>query len=59
MGVGGVFVAALLVGLLAYLDVFDASDVVRPRVRAMLVATIAPLLLTFGAIVLFKSLQVV
>lgn len=59
MGVGGVFVAALLVGLLAYLDVFDASAVANSRVRTMLVAIIAPLAMTFGAIVVFKSLQVV
>lgn len=59
LGVGGIFVAAALVVLLAYLDLFDASELDAPAARTTVLATIVPLGLTFGAIVLFKSLQVV
>lgn len=59
LGVGGVFVAASLIFLLAYLDLYDASESNDPQLRTTLVVTIVPLLLTFGAIVLFKSLQVI
>jgi len=58
-GVGGIFVAAALVGLLAYLDLFDASEHEKGDVRSMLIATTVPLLLTFSGIVLFQSLAVV
>lgn len=59
LGVGGVFVAASLIFLLAYLDLYDASESNDPQLRTTLAVTIIPLLLTFGAIVLFKSLQVI
>jgi len=59
VGVGGIFVAVALVALLAYLDLFDASEQEQSSVRSMLVATIIPLLLTFSGIVLFQSLSVV
>lgn len=59
LGVGGIFVAASLIFLLAYLDLYDASESNDPQIRTTLAITIVPLLLTFAAIVLFKSLQVV
>lgn len=59
LGVGGIFVAAALVLLLAYLDLFDASAIDDPEVRTTVLATVVPLALTFGAIVLFESLQVI
>lgn len=58
-GVGGVFVAALLVFLLAYLNLFDASGWENQRVKVMLVSTVLPLSVTFGAILLFQSLQAI
>jgi hypothetical protein len=59
MGVGGVFVAATLILLLSYYDLLDASERDARRVQRALVATIVPLGLTFGATVLYKSIQVV
>lgn len=58
-GVGGVFVAAALIVLLAYLDLFDASEYESRQVRNTVLATIVPLALTFAGIVVFQSLQVV
>jgi len=58
LGVGGVFVAAALILLLAYLDVSDAGGDENAQVRRTLLATIVPLALTFGGIVLYQSLQV-
>lgn len=58
LGVGGIFVAASLVLLLAYLDLLDAATVEQPRLRRSLVATVVPLGLAFVSIVLFQSLQV-
>jgi len=59
MGIGGIFVAASLIFLLAYLDLLNASDADDPQLRTTLVIIIIPLLLTFGGIVLFESLQVI
>lgn len=58
LGAGGIFVAAALVILLAYLDLFDASAYTSKRVRRTVVATILPLGIAFGGIVVFHSLQV-
>lgn len=56
VGVGGFFVAVALIALLAYLDLFDASDRDNGQIRSMLVAASIPLGLTFAAIVVFQSL---
>jgi hypothetical protein len=57
-GIGGVFVAAALVFLLAYLDVLNASEVANAEVRRTVLATAIPLALVFVGIVAFQSLQV-
>jgi len=57
-GVGGIFVAAALILLLAYFDLLGAADGDYARVRTMVIGAIAPLLVTFGAIVLFQSMSV-
>lgn len=57
-GPGGIFVAAALVVLLAYLDIFDASDRQDGDVRPLLLASVASLGVTFAALVLYNSLQV-
>ncbi len=59
LGVGGIFVAATLIFLLAYFDLFDTADITNPQLRTTLLVTIVPLLLTFAGIVLFQSLQMV
>ncbi|AWB28162.1 hypothetical protein [Halococcoides cellulosivorans] len=58
-GVGGVVVAALLIGLLAYLDVLTARPETDSTVRVGVIAAVIPLGLTFGAVVLFQTLQLV
>ena len=58
VGAGGIFVAAALVLLLAYLDLFDASQFSSVRVRKTVVATILPLGIAFAGIVVFHSMQV-
>lgn len=57
-GVGGIFVAAALILLLAYFDLLGAADGDFSRVRTMVLGVIAPLIVTFGAIVAFQSMTV-
>lgn len=59
VGIGGIFVAVTLIAVLAYLDLFDASELYNGQIRTMLIATVLPLALTFGAIVLFRSLAAI
>lgn len=54
-GVGGIFVAAALIYLLAYLDLLDAVDV-DPPVRTAIVSAIIPLFVVFAGIVTFRTL---
>lgn len=58
VGVGGIFVTALLVYLLAYLNVLNASERNRERLQSLLVAAILPLTFVFFAFVLYQSLAV-
>lgn len=59
LGVGGIFVAAALVLLLAYLDLFDAATVENERLRRSLVATVVPLGLAFAGVVAYRSIQLI
>lgn len=59
LGVGGIFVAASLTLLLAYLDLLGAFRRDTYQVRMMVLAAIGPLLITFGAIVVFESKQII
>lgn len=59
IGVGGVFVAGLLIYLLAYLDIVNAIDPGREPARRLGLLLMVPLLLTFSAIVIFRSLAIV
>ncbi len=56
-GVGGVFLAALLVYLLAYLDLTGAVAREVGGLRRLLVSCILPLLIVFGGIVVFQALR--
>lgn len=56
MGVGGVFLAAALILLLAYFDVFTATDDPNDAVRTTLVASIVPLSIAFAGVVVFQTL---
>lgn len=55
-GIGGVFVAAALIWLLAYLDLLDASELQSDRFRQTLAATIIPLFVVFVGIVTFRTM---
>lgn len=62
LGVGGIFVAVALVYLLAYLDLLDAlrtDDEAIGDLKMALVAAAIPLFVTFGGIVLYRSLVVI
>lgn len=59
LGAGGIFVTGLLAYLLGYLNIVEASDVPRPRLRAHLVSVVVPLAFVFAAIVMFQSLSIV
>lgn len=54
-GVGGIFVAAALIYLLAYLDLLDAVEGRTPS-RGAVVATVIPLFVVFAGIVAFQTL---
>jgi hypothetical protein len=61
LGIGGMFVAVVLIVHLGYLDLLKAADIEAHRVdgiRPMLVAVTVPLLLTFAGIVLYHSLMI-
>jgi hypothetical protein len=59
LGVGGIFVAGVLILLLAYFDLLDASERDAADIRTMLLVTIGPLSATFGGIVAFESIRIV
>lgn len=56
VGEGGIFATAVLIYLLAYLNVVEASERDRSRLRSLLVSVSFPLLLAFIGIVVFESL---
>lgn len=56
---GGIFVTAALVCLLAYLNVLEASERDRRRLRALLVVSILPLTFVFVVTVALRSLAAI
>lgn len=58
LGIGGIFVAGVLILLLAYFDLLGASRRDTNDVQMMLLAAIGPLSITFGAIIVFESSQI-
>lgn len=59
VGAGGIFVTALLVFLLAYLNVVEASARARRHIRSLLVTVIVPLWLVFACIIAFEALVII
>lgn len=59
LGVGGIFVAAALIYLLAYLDLVDAVEEDMAAIRRVLLAAIIPLIVVFAGIVTYHTLQLV
>lgn len=55
LAAGGIFVAVLLVLLLAYVDLLDASRIEDEQLRRLLVASVLPLGITFVVVVLYES----
>jgi len=58
LGAGGIFVAAALLFLLAYLNVLDASERNVARLRALTLAAVIPLFATFMAVVAFEAIAI-
>ena len=56
LGVGGVFVAAVLILLLTYFEVFSATDVEDETIRTTLCASIIPLAVAFLGVTTFQAL---
>ena len=59
VGLGGILVTALLIYLLGYLNVVEASVVSRRQLRSLLVVAVIPLAIVFAAIILFQSLAII
>lgn len=58
LGIGGVFVAAALIVLLAYFDVVDATEEADTSVRTTVVAAFVPLVIAFVGVVAFHTLAI-
>lgn len=58
LGVGGVFVAAALILLLAYFDILNATDDADASLLQTLIATTIPLAAAFAAVIIFHTLRV-
>jgi hypothetical protein len=59
IGVGGILITGVLLYLLAYLNVVEATEHNREQLRSLLVAASVPLVFVFGAIIAFESLTVI
>jgi hypothetical protein len=55
LGIGGLVVAATLVVAVVYLDAVDARPDRAETRRRVALAVVTPLLLTFGAVVLYQA----
>lgn len=58
-GIGGVFVAGMLLYLLVYLDLVGVAPIESVDVRSTLLAIIVPLLIVFCGIVAFRTLALI
>lgn len=59
VGIGGIFVAALLVYLLGYTQVLEASERDDRRLRLLLVSAILPLQFAFVGLIAFESFRII
>ena len=59
VGVAGIFVTAILIYLLAYLNVVQNSERDRSSLRSLLVAASVPLSVAFAGILIYESLVVI
>lgn len=56
LGIGGVFVTAAVILLLAYFDVLNATEDADESIRMTLVASIVPLAIVFVSVVVFRTM---
>lgn len=56
LGIGGVFVTAAVILLLAYFDVFTATEDADESIRSTLIASVVPLALVFVGVVVFRTI---
>lgn len=56
LGIGGVFVTAAVILLLAYFDVLNATEDADESIRMTLVASIVPLAIVFVGVVVFRTM---
>lgn len=59
LGSDGLVIVIALVVLLAYLNLVRAREDPDPRLPELIVSVMLPLLVTFGAIVVYESLQII
>ena len=59
VGVAGIFVTAILIYLLAYLNVVQNSERDRSSLRSLLVAASVPLSVAFAGVLIYESLVVI
>jgi len=59
VGAGGIFLTAVLVYLLAYLNVIEAGGPEQRQLRAFLITASLPLVVVFAGIVAFESLTII
>ena len=57
LGIGGVFVAGALVYLFSYFDLLVEGDTENHDLQRTILATIIPLAVVFGGIILFKTIR--
>lgn len=59
LGTGSIFITMLLVYLLAYLNVVEASERRRDHLRSLLIAMSVPLVFVFTGVIIFQSLRII
>lgn len=56
LGIGGVFVTAAVILLLAYFDVLNATEDADESIRTTLLASIIPLAIVFVGVLVFRTI---
>lgn len=59
VGVASIFVTAILIYILAYLNIVESSERKRDSLRSLLITVSIPLAFTFASILTYESLVVI
>lgn len=59
VGVASIFVTAILIYFLAYLNIVESSEQERDSLRSLLIAVFIPFSFTFAGILAYESLVVI